>query len=88
MKNSKEWWSVSELLDKELETLPKTDKGISKKADRENWEKRQRSGVKGKTFEYHYSSFPEDVQRALGFSIAFPTTPHSRDDFVISTPSG
>ncbi|STO53816.1 transcriptional regulator [Canicola haemoglobinophilus] len=68
MKNSKEWWSVSELLDKELETLPKTDKGISKKADRENWEKRQRSGVKGKTFEYHYSSFPEDVQRALGFS--------------------
>ncbi|OOR97094.1 Cro/Cl family transcriptional regulator [Canicola haemoglobinophilus] len=73
MKNSKEWWSVSELLDKELETLPKTDKGISKKADRENWEKRQRSGVKGKTFEYHYSSFPEDVQRALGFSSSPPS---------------
>ncbi|MDG4949174.1 transcriptional regulator [Actinobacillus equuli subsp. haemolyticus] len=67
MKNSKEWFSVSELLSEKLEDLPKTDKGISKKADREQWEKRQRAGVKGKTFEYHYSSLPESVQLALGF---------------------
>lgn len=68
MKNSKEWFSVSELLTEQIEGLPTTDKGISKKADREKWEKRQRNGVKGKTFEYHYSSLPENVQCELGFS--------------------
>lgn len=68
MKNSKEWFSVSELLAEQIEGLPTTDKGISKKADREKWEKRQRNGVKGKTFEYHYSSLPENVQCELGFS--------------------
>lgn len=47
--------------------LPSSDKGIVKKAEREDWKKRQRDGVKGKTFEYHYSSFPLDVQRQLGF---------------------
>lgn len=67
MKNLNEWFSVTELLEKNLEDLPKTDKGISKKADRESWTKRQREGVKGKTFEYHYSSFPENIQQQLGF---------------------
>ncbi|MCQ9629272.1 helix-turn-helix domain-containing protein [Actinobacillus suis] len=67
VKNSKEWLSVSELLAINSNNLPNTDKGISKKADREQWEKRQRAGVKGKTFEYHYSSLPESVQLALGF---------------------
>ncbi len=66
MKNSNEWFSVAELLAARTAELPRTDKGISKKADRENWEKRQRSGVKGKTFEYHYTSLPESVQKALG----------------------
>lgn len=70
MKNSNEWFSITELLEKNLDLLPKTDKGISKKADRENWDKRQREGVKGKTFEYHYSSFSEEVQKALGFEPA------------------
>ncbi|MGJ3596809.1 hypothetical protein [Pasteurella multocida] len=39
MKNSKEWFSVSELLSEQIEGLPTTDKGISKKADREKWKK-------------------------------------------------
>lgn len=47
--------------------LPSSDKGIVKKAEREGWKKRQRDGVKGKTFEYHYSSLPKDVQKQLGF---------------------
>lgn len=68
MKNFKEWFSISELLSENLKDLPSTDKGISKKADREKWQKRQRSGVKGKTFEYHYRSLPESVQKALGFT--------------------
>ena len=66
MKNSKEWFSVSELLSENLKDLPSTDKGISKKADREGWDKRQRAGVKGKTFEYNVRSMPENVQQALG----------------------
>lgn len=89
MGNSKEWWSVSELLEKKVETLPKTDKGISKKADRENWGKRQRAGVKGKTFEYYVGDMPTSVQQALGFSVALPASPQpNRDDFVVTTPSG
>jgi len=57
-------------MDENLIGLPASDKGIVKKADRENWVKRQREGVKGKTFEYHYSSFPLEIQKELGF---YPT---------------
>ena len=57
------WLTVQELLG--LETLPKSDRGITKKADRENWVKRQREGVKGKTFEYKFSSLPEDSQAEI-----------------------
>jgi len=53
MKNLKEWFSIKELMDENLIGLPASDKGIVKKADRENWVKRQREGVKGKTFEYN-----------------------------------
>lgn len=80
MKNSKEWFSIKELMDENL-NLPSSDKGIVKKAEREGWKKRQRDGVKGKTFEYHYSSLPADVQRQLGFETtierkgALPTIP-------------
>ena len=56
-------------MDENLIGLPASDKGIVKKADRENWVKRQREGVKGKTFEYHYSSFPIEIQKQLGFSM-------------------
>lgn len=87
MKNSKEWFSVSELLSEQIEGLPTTDKGISKKADREKWEKRQRNGVKGKTFEYHYTSFPENVQQALGVEILQPTKPN-QGDVIIRTAEG
>ena len=69
MKNLKEWFSIKELMDENLIGLPASDKGIVKKADRENWVKRQREGVKGKTFEYHYSSFPIEIQKQLGFSM-------------------
>lgn len=69
MKNSKEWFSIKELMDENL-NLPSSDKGIVKKAEREGWKKRQRDGVKGKTFEYHYSSLPKDVQKQLGFETA------------------
>ncbi|OOF58778.1 DNA-binding protein [Rodentibacter myodis] len=70
MKNFKEWFSVKELIDKNLPNLPSSDKGIVKKADREGWEKRQRAGVKGKTFEYYVGDMPAEVQQALGIDLA------------------
>lgn len=87
MKNSKEWFSVSELLSENLKDLPSTDKGISKKADREGWEKRQRAGVKGKTFEYNVRSMPESVQQALGVEVVKPTEPN-QGDVIIRTAEG
>lgn len=69
MKNSQEWFSVTELLEKKISSLPTSDKGIVKKATRERWEKRQREGVKGKTFEYNAYTMPQEVQTALGFSL-------------------
>lgn len=87
MQNVKqEWFSIPELLaiihrlQRDEQPLPIkifTDKGLSKKADRENWQKRQRSGVKGKTFEYYYSSFPIELQKELGFS---PIVPHQEEN--------
>ncbi|MFZ7276952.1 transposase domain-containing protein [Avibacterium endocarditidis] len=54
------WLTTQELLG--LTSLPSSDRGISKKATRENWEKRQREGVKGKTYEYAFTSLPQEVQ--------------------------
>ena len=57
------WLSVQELLG--LNGLPSTLRGISKKAERENWKKQQREGVKGKTFEYAFESLPPEVQAEI-----------------------
>lgn len=67
MKNSQLWFSIKELMERKLDILPTSDKGIVKKAERENWDKRQREGVKGKTFEYYVGDMPPAVQQALGF---------------------
>lgn len=75
MQNYQEWFSIKELMEKNL-YLPGSDKGIVKKAAREGWQKRQRQGVKGKTFEYHYTSFPIAVQQQLGLYQA--EQPHSQ----------
>lgn len=57
------WFSIQELLG--LKSLPSSDRGIMKKADRENWEKRQRDGIKGRTYEYAFSSLPQATQAEL-----------------------
>ncbi|BFU60016.1 MULTISPECIES: DNA-binding protein [Rodentibacter] len=69
MKNFKEWFSIKELVDKNLPNLPSSDKGIVKKANREGWKKRQRVGVKGRTFEYYIGDMPGEVQQALGVNL-------------------
>lgn len=57
------WFSIQELLG--LKSLPSSDRGIMKKADRENWEKRQRDGIKGRTFEYAFTSLPQETQAEI-----------------------
>lgn len=69
----KEWYSVQELLG--TQGLPSSDRGITKKADRENWEKRTREGVKGLTYEYHLSSLPPETQQALKMRAALEAVP-------------
>ncbi|OOF41692.1 hypothetical protein BKK49_04555 [Rodentibacter rarus] len=67
----KEWFSIHELLGSS--GLPSSDRGIMKKADRELWQRRQRTGVKGKTYEYHLFSLPEETQEALRLKFAIKT---------------
>ncbi|UWZ92681.1 helix-turn-helix transcriptional regulator [[Pasteurella] aerogenes] len=70
MRNSKEWFSASELT--HYEGLPNSPQGINKKARTNNWLKRERDGVQGGAVEYHYSSLPVTVQKQLGFNITTP----------------
>lgn len=64
----KEWFSIQELLG--LQGLPSSDRGIMKKADREQWVKQQKEGVRGKAYEYHLYSLPPETQQALKIQYA------------------
>lgn len=61
-----EWYELKYLTG--VGGLPTTVQGITKKAKLENWQRRRVPGVKGNVFEYHYSSLPVEVQKALGFA--------------------
>lgn len=79
----KEWFSIQELLG--ISGLPNSDRGIMKKADREQWQKRQREGVKGKAYEYHLHSLPHETQKQLRLNAALAAMPQppavvTRDD--------
>ncbi|MFY1007368.1 DNA-binding protein [Pasteurella multocida] len=67
MRNKKEWFSANELAG--VKGLPSSPQGVNKKARTQEWKKRNREGVQGGAVEYHYSSFPESTQKALGFLI-------------------
>ena len=60
-----EWFTAFEL--EGMGDLPNKATNITRRATKENWKKRQVQGKKGIAYEYHYSSFPLDVQRQLGF---------------------
>ena len=60
MKQTKEWFMSTELLD--LPGMPSTVSGINYKAKNENWTKRKPDGVKGRAFEYHLSCLPQETQ--------------------------
>lgn len=67
MSTQKEWFLTKELVS--IGGLPNTSRGVLKKALTENWEKRQKNGVRGKVYEFHYASFPEAVLTELGLPI-------------------
>lgn len=60
-----EWFTAFEL--EGMGDLPNKATNITRRATKENWEKRQVQGKKGIAYEYHYSSLPPAVQEALGF---------------------
>lgn len=73
----KEWYSVQELLG--TKGLPSSDRGITKKAEREGWNKRSREGVKGLTYEYHLTSLPPETQQQLRLNSALAVIPQTAE---------
>ncbi|WP_321532303.1 Mu transposase C-terminal domain-containing protein [uncultured Desulfuromonas sp.] len=59
----KDWFTAKELADRAIDSLPKTESGMKRRADRDGWDSRKRSG--SKALEYHISSLPDAVQSAL-----------------------
>ncbi|SIO94827.1 MULTISPECIES: DNA-binding protein [Vibrio] len=62
----KEWFLTKDLVGKP--GMPETPQGVTNKARNENWLKRKPTGIKGRAFEYHISSFPQSTQAALNIS--------------------
>jgi hypothetical protein len=63
LKSTQEWFSASELAG--LDGMPMHPTNVTRKAKSASWKKRQTSGTKGVTFEYHVSSLPESTQTQL-----------------------
>lgn len=73
----KEWFSIQEIIG--FKGLPSSDRGIMKKAEREQWQKRQKDGVKGKAFEYHLTSLPPETQQQLRLNAALAVIPQTAE---------
>lgn len=64
------WWTAKELCDLGLSGLPATESGIIRKAKRESWKSRQRTG-RGGGMEYSFSGLPKPIQeQALRAAVA------------------
>ena len=61
----REWYEIKNLLG--VAGLATTVKVVTKKAKKENWQRRRVVGVKGNIFEYYVGDMPLAVQKALGF---------------------
>ena len=73
----KEWFSIQEIIG--FKGLPSSDRGIMKKAEREQWQKRQKDGVKGKAYEYHLHSLPPETQQQLKLNAALAVIPQTAE---------
>ncbi|MGP1066391.1 DNA-binding protein [Serratia sp. CY56810] len=71
----KEWYTIDELVNCHLASLPAERSSISRKATRENWQRRNaKTGKRGVTHEFHIQSFPEATQKELGYSPSITET--------------
>ena len=61
--STREWFTAQELAG--LPGLPSEKSGINRRANKENWQRRQRGNVRGVAFEFHISSLPSETQIAL-----------------------
>ena len=62
-----EWFSASQLAG--LPGLPGDKSSVNRKANKEDWKRRQKKGIKGVAFEFHISSLPTETQEALGMEV-------------------
>lgn len=60
----KSFYSIQELLELEIPGLPKTQRGLLKKVERENWTSQERNKLGGGR-EYAVDSMPEDVKNHI-----------------------
>jgi len=66
----KDWFTAKELADRAIDGLPSTESGMKRRADRDGWDSRKKSG--SKAFEYHINSLPEAARKALAQSQQSP----------------
>lgn len=72
-----EWFSANEIVG--LKGMPSSPQGVNKKARQEQWQKRQKDGVKGKAFEYHLTSLPPETQQQLRLNAALAVIPQAAE---------
>jgi len=58
------WLSAQEIADFKLLSLPHTRIGVTKKAEKDGWQRRRRVG-KGSGYEYAFASLPAEVQAQI-----------------------
>lgn len=61
----KEWFTLKELSQMDLPGMSKSVATLNRKANREQWEHRQRQGGKGVSYEYHVSALPSYIQKII-----------------------
>lgn len=79
MKSVKEWFSASELAG--LSGMPQHPTNVTRKAKSADWKRRQISGTKGVSFEYHLSSLPPETQEVLSQTSDFQLWLSDSSDF-------
>ena len=77
----KEWFNAKEL--EGMPGVPKLATNITRKAVTEKWVKRQRSGGKGVSYEYHIDSLPEKTRQAIRGSAPLHNPTHSTIAHVV-----
>lgn len=77
----KEWFTAAELAG--LPGLARDKSSVNRKANKEDWVRRQRKGIKGVAFEFHISSLPLETRTALGQDTVLPVNEEIDFDVLV-----